>query len=99
MKIIPVHENEDGSWSIGSGRTLAQGPYRRPAQLLAVAADLLQELPEWRIDVFNRKGEQVACYHSTTLARSNLAAADNWNRWVDLARMAAPAGVNTGVPP
>jgi hypothetical protein len=99
MKIIPVHENEDGSWSIGSGRTLAQGPYRRPAQLLAVAKDLLQELPEWRIDVFNRRGEQVACYHSTTLMQSNLAAADNWNRWLDLPRPPATGGANASPPP
>lgn len=98
MKIITVHENDDGSWSIGSGRTLAQGPYRRPAQLLAVATDLLQELPEWRIDVFNRRGEQVACYHSTLLMQSDFAAADNWNRWLDLRRAAAPDSADASVP-
>jgi hypothetical protein len=84
MKIIAVHENEDGSWSLGTGRSLAQGPYRRPAQLLAVAADLLQELPDWRLEVFDRHGQQLACYHATALTRVNLAAADNWNRWIDM---------------
>jgi hypothetical protein len=89
MKIITVHENEDGSWSIGNGSTLAQGPYKRPAHLLAVATDLLQELPEWRIDVFNRHGQQVACYHSTALSGVNLAAADNWNRWIHVPQASA----------
>ena len=39
--ILAVHGRADGYWYIGAGKSIAEGPYRNPDQLLTVASDLL----------------------------------------------------------
>ena len=43
--VLSVHGNADGYWYIGAGRSIAEGPYRNPDQLLSVASDLLAAEP------------------------------------------------------
>ncbi|MFO1465327.1 MAG: hypothetical protein U1F35_02615 [Steroidobacteraceae bacterium] len=81
MKVLRVVEHEDGSWWIRGGWSLANGPYRRPGQLLAVASDLLLDVTEWRIEVVDRRGGPLACYSSETIDAAALSHADPANRW------------------
>ncbi len=69
---LAVHENADGYWYIGAGKSIADGPYRYPQQLLTVAADLLSCEPRWRIDVFDAAGKQIISYSSDELSASDL---------------------------
>ena len=57
--VLAVHGNADGYWYIGAGRSIAEGPYRNPDQLLSVASDLLAAEPHWRIDVFDTAGNKI----------------------------------------
>ncbi len=84
MKVLRVVEHEDGSWWIRGGWSLANGPYRRPGQLLAVASDLLLDATEWRIEVVDRRGGHLACYSSETLDAAALSRADHTNRWLEV---------------
>ncbi|MDP9085008.1 MAG: hypothetical protein M3N50_14780 [Pseudomonadota bacterium] len=70
--LLAVHENADGYWYIGAGKSIADGPYRYPQQLLTVAADLLASEPRWRIEVFDAAGKQVITYSSDELSASDL---------------------------
>src|SRR5271169_3099134 len=65
--ILAVHGNADGYWYIGAGRTIAEGPYRNPDQLLSVASDLLAAEPHWGIDVFDMAGNKIISYSSKDL--------------------------------
>jgi hypothetical protein len=79
--ILAVHERADGYWYIGAGRSIAEGPYRYPQQLLAVAADLLASAPHWRIEVFDAAGRQVVSYNSDELAASDLGTLHRQREW------------------
>jgi hypothetical protein len=70
--VLAVHGNADGYWYIGAGRSIAEGPYRDPNQLLSVASDLLAAELHWRIDVFNVDGKKIMSYSSETLSASDL---------------------------
>src|SRR5580704_5417458 len=70
--ILAVHGNADGYWYIGAGRTIAEGPYRNPDQLLSVASDLLAAEPRWRIDVFDVAGQKIISYSSDELEAGDL---------------------------
>jgi hypothetical protein len=70
--ILAVHGNADGYWYIGAGRSIAEGPYRDPNQLLSVASDLLSSEPHWRIDVFDVAGKKIISYSSETLSAGDL---------------------------
>lgn len=70
--IMVVRENMDGYWYIGAGKSIAEGPYRYPQQLLSVAADLLALEPRWRIDVFDSSGKQIMSYSSDQLHAAEL---------------------------
>lgn len=59
---MSVREHANGYWYIDQGRSIAEGPYRHPQQLLAVASDLLAAHPKWRIDVFDRAGDKIVSY-------------------------------------
>jgi len=58
--VLAVHGNADGYWYIGAGRSIAEGPYRNPDQLLSVASDLLAAETHWRIDVFDVAGNKIS---------------------------------------
>src|SRR5260370_27529520 len=60
--VLAVHGDANGYWYIGAGRSIAEGPYRNPDQLLTVASDLLAAEPHWRIDVFDVAGDKIINY-------------------------------------
>jgi hypothetical protein len=70
--VLAVHGNSDGYWYIGAGRSIADGPYRNPDQLLSVAADLLASEIHWRIDVFDVAGNKIISYSSDQLNAADL---------------------------
>ena len=70
--VLAVHGSADGYWYIGAGRSIAEGPYRNPDQLLSVASDLLAAEPRWRIDVFDVKGVKIISYSSEELDAGDL---------------------------
>ena len=87
--ILAVHGNADGYWYIGAGRSIAEGPYRDPDELLSVASDLLSAEPHWRIDVFDMQGQKIISYSSEDLCAGDL----------DLLRRQRPwASLNPGTP-
>jgi hypothetical protein len=87
--VLAVHENTDGYWYIGAGRSIAEGPYRYPQQLLTVASDLLASEPHWRIDVFDAAGKQIISYSSEELAVGDLDSLHRQRQWstLDLSRL------------
>ncbi|HWX27014.1 MAG TPA: hypothetical protein VNZ53_06195 [Steroidobacteraceae bacterium] len=70
--VLAVHGSADGYWHIGAGRSIAEGPYRNPDQLLSVASDLLAAEPRWRIDVFDVQGAKIISYSSEELDAGDL---------------------------
>jgi hypothetical protein len=70
--VLAVHGNADGYWYIGAGRSIAEGPFRHPEQLLSVASDLLAAEPHWRIDVFDVAGNKIISYSSEQLSVGDL---------------------------
>jgi hypothetical protein len=62
--LLAGHEDPNGYWYIGNGRSIAEGPYRTPQQLLDVASELLAGEAHWRVEVFDVSGAKV-------LSRSN----------------------------
>jgi hypothetical protein len=70
--VLAVHGSTDGYWYIGAGRSIAEGPYRNPDQLLSVASDLLAAEPHWRIDVFDASGNKIISYSSDELNADDL---------------------------
>jgi len=77
--VLAVHGSSDGYWYIGAGRSIAEGPYRNPDQLLSVASDLLACEIHWRIDVFDVTGNKIISYSSEQLSAADL----NTLRWQD----------------
>jgi hypothetical protein len=75
--VLTVRGNADGYWYIGAGRSIAEGPYRTPDQLLSVASDLLAAEIHWRIDVFDVAGNKIISYSSEELDAGDL----NPGRW------------------
>jgi hypothetical protein len=84
--VLAVHGNADGYWYIGAGRSIAEGPYRNPDQLLCVASDLLAAEPRWRIDVFDVKGAKIISYSSKELDAGDLHPIRWQEPWGRLAR-------------
>ena len=82
--ILNVHGNADGYWYIGAGRSIADGPYRDPNQLLSVASDLLSTEPHWRIDVFDVAGKKIISYSSETLRAGDLDLLSRQAQWSPL---------------
>jgi hypothetical protein len=81
--VLAVHGNADGYWYIGAGRSIAEGPYRNPDQLLSVASDLLASELHWRIDVFDVAGNKLISYSSEELNAGDLHSVSwrpQWNR-------------------
>src|SRR5882672_3487577 len=70
--VLAVHGNADGYWYIGAGRSIAEGPFRNPDQLLSVASDLLAAEPHWRSGVFDMAGNKIISYCSDELAAGYL---------------------------
>ena len=70
--VLAVHGNANGYWYIGAGRSIAEGPYRNPDQLLSVASDLLASELHWRIDVFDVAGNKIISYSSEELNAGDL---------------------------
>jgi hypothetical protein len=70
--VLAVHGTADGYWYIGAGRSIAEGPYRNPDQLLSVASDLLAAEHHWRIDVFDVAGNMIISYSSEELSAGDL---------------------------
>jgi hypothetical protein len=89
--ILSVHGNADGYWYIGAGRSIAEGPYRNPHQLLSVASVLLAAEPHWRIDVFDVAGNKIISYSSEDLDASDLDPLRGKRQWSALAH-AVPHG-------
>jgi len=79
--VLAVHGNADGYWYIGAGRSIAEGPYRDPDQLLTVASDLLATEPHWRIDVFDVAGNKIISYSSEELKADDLHPLRRPHRW------------------
>ena len=87
--VLSVHGDADGYWYIGAGRSIAEGPYRSPDQLLSVASDLLATEIHWRIDVFDVAGNKVISYSSEEMKATDLDPL-SWQRgWLRL-RAGAP---------
>jgi hypothetical protein len=70
--VLTVRGNANGYWYIGAGRSIAEGPYRTPDQLLSVASDLLAAEIDWRIDVFDAAGNKIISYSSKELKAGDL---------------------------
>jgi hypothetical protein len=70
--VLTVRGNANGYWYIGAGRSIAEGPYRTPDQLLSVASDLLAAEVHWRIDVFDAAGNKIISYSSQELSAGDL---------------------------
>ena len=70
--VLSVHGDPDGYWYIGAGRSIAEGPYRNPDQLLSVASDLLASEINWRIDVFDAAGNKIISYSSQEMKATDL---------------------------
>jgi hypothetical protein len=83
--VLAVHGNADGYWYIGAGKSIAEGPYRNPDQLLSVASDLLAAEPRWRIDVFDVKGAKIISYSSEELDAGDLHSLRRHQSWSVLA--------------
>lgn len=79
--VLDVHGKADGYWYIGAGRSIAEGPYRNPDQLLSVASDLLASEHHWRIDVFDMSGNMIISYSSDELSVDDLHPLRWQNRW------------------
>ena len=79
--VLAVHGSPDGYWYIGAGRSIAEGPYRDPDQLLTVASDLLAGETHWRIDVFDVAGNKIISYSSDELAADDLNPLRRQRRW------------------
>jgi hypothetical protein len=79
--VLTVHQNVNGYWYIGAGRSIAEGPYREPQQLLAVASDLLAASLKWRIDIFDVTGEKIMGYSSEDTDVSALAPVRSQAQW------------------
>jgi hypothetical protein len=79
--ILAVHGSADGYWYIGAGRSIAEGPYRNPDQLLIVASDLLATERRWRIDVFDVAGAKIISYSSEELDARDLNTLSWQHRW------------------
>jgi hypothetical protein len=79
--VLMVHQNANGYWYIGAGRSIAEGPYREPQQLLAVASDLLAASLRWRIEIFDVSGEKIMGYSSEDTDVSALASARSPSQW------------------
>jgi hypothetical protein len=79
--VLTVRQNVNGYWYIGAGRSIAEGPYREPQQLLAVASDLLAASLKWRIEIFDVTGEKIMGYSSEDTDVSALAAVRNPDQW------------------
>ncbi len=79
--VLAVHGDADGYWYIGAGRSIAEGPYRNPDQLLTVASDLLAAEPHWRIDVFDAAGNKIITYSSKEMDAGDLHPLRRQNRW------------------
>jgi hypothetical protein len=75
--VLTVHQNVNGYWYIGAGRSIADGPYRKPQQLLAVASDLLAASLKWRIEIFDVTGIKIMGYSSEDTDVTALAAVSN----------------------
>jgi len=84
--VLAVHGNSDGYWYIGAGRSIAEGPYRNPDQLLSVAADLLACEIHWRIDVFDVAGNKIISYSSEQLNAADLNTLRRQQGWDALPR-------------
>jgi hypothetical protein len=87
--VLAVHSKADGYWYIGAGRSIAEGPYRNPDQLLSVASDLLATELHWRIDVFDVAGNKIISYSSDELDAGDLHPLRWQHRWSALARGAS----------
>ena len=83
--VLAVHGDADGYWYIGAGRSIAEGPYRHPDQLLSVASDLLAAELHWRIDVFDVSGNKIISYSSDELEAGDLHPHRWWRQWSRLA--------------
>jgi hypothetical protein len=79
--VLAVHENSNGYWYIGAGRTIAEGPYRSPEQLLHVASDLLSASPRWRIEVFDVEGTKIISLSSEETDVSDLRPLRGRGQW------------------
>ena len=79
--VVAVNGSADGYWYIGAGKSIAEGPYRDPDQLLVVASDLLATEPHWRIDVFDVAGNKIISYSSDELNAGDLNPLGRPRRW------------------
>jgi hypothetical protein len=84
--ILAVHEGSNGYWYIGAGRSIAEGPYRYPQQLLTVASDLLAQVQDWRIEVFDRSGAELMRYSSDEIDVSQLRLLRGRGEWTAIAQ-------------
>jgi hypothetical protein len=87
--VLAVHTDDDGYWYIGAGKSIAEGPYRNPDQLLTVASDLLAAELHWRIDVFDLAGNKIISYSSDELSADELHPLRRQQNWAALGRTTA----------
>jgi len=90
--VMAVHENAEGYWYIGEGRSIAEGPFRHPRQLLTVASDLLAGKLRWRIEVFDAAGSKIISYSSERLHARDLQPVCDREQWGVLAQSVGCVG-------
>lgn len=64
MHTLVVRQQENGYFYVGSGRSIAEGPFRRPEHVMAAAADLVPEGAPWAIEVFDKAGNRMMGFAS-----------------------------------
>ena len=79
--VMTVRAREDGHWYVNSGRSIANGPYRRPEHLIDVVSDLMGDNTNWRIEVLSANDTLIAAYEGRDLQSSSLSRHRERNQW------------------
>lgn len=79
--VMTVRAREDGHWYVGSGRSIANGPYRRPQHLIDVVSDLMGDNTNWRIEVLNSNDKLIAAYDARELRTVCASRREDPNTW------------------
>lgn len=82
--VMTVRVREDGHWYIGNGRSMANGPYRRPEHLIDVVSDLMGDNTNWRIEVLNANDKLIAAYDGCDLQSGAFSHSRRQNTWPEV---------------
>ncbi len=88
--VMTVRAREDGHWYVGNGRSIANGPYRRPEHLIGVVSDLMGDNTNWRIEVLNANDKLIAAYDGRDLQTGATNHVEDHNRWPQIIAHRSP---------